>query len=203
MITSWKAKRGFWTKLFVTPPQLIFSAVLIILLLIMNWNYFRPEHGRMGTLTDQEKFSGAAWDLQQTAGIYDYLPIWAKTAPKTSAGVVAEVMSGDGGITNMEKGTYFSKFNVNIETEEAQVRLSTFYFPGWKVFIKDGSTSKEIPIYIPDDEQWGRMWVKLPKGEYLVYSQLFNTPIRTWANIISFASWGVLIIYPFWKRRSA
>lgn len=203
MIAGWKSNKSFLVKLFTTPPQIIISVLIVLILVVLNWNYFKPEHGKMGKLTDEEKFSGAAWDLQQTAGIYDYLPTWAKTAPKSPATVVAEMMDGEGVVLGTEQGTYFSKFNVNIESEEAQVRLSTFYFPGWKVFVKEDSTSKEIPTFIPEAEQWGRMWIKLPKGEHLVYAQLFNTPIRTWANIISLASWGVLFSYTLWKRSSA
>ena len=44
----------------------------------------------MGNLTDQEKFSGEAWQLQLTAGIYDYLPQTAKMAPKAEAKVIAD-----------------------------------------------------------------------------------------------------------------
>ena len=203
ILANWKSKRGFLAKLFVTPGQIFITFILIILLVIFNWNYFRPEHGRMGTLTDEEKFSGAAWELQQTAGIYDYLPVWAKTAPNSAASATAELMGGSGIVSGMEQGTYYSKFNVKIESEEAQVRLSTFYFPGWKVFVKEGTNNKEIPTFIPPEEMWGRMWIVLPKGEHLVYAQLFNTPVRTWANLISLTSWGFFIFLPLWKRRSA
>ncbi|MEJ2441715.1 MAG: hypothetical protein P8Y06_02235 [Patescibacteria group bacterium] len=175
----------------------IVVVLLAALLLLLNWNYFRPEHGRMGKLTDEEKFSGAAWELQQTAGIYDYLPIGAKEAPKGPRKVLAEVMGGEGQISKGESGTYWAKFNVDIESENSLVRIDIFKFPNWKVTV-DG---QEVDTFIPEDEKWGRMYIDVPEGEHEVYAQLYNTWPRTLGNIISLISLGGLLVFIKCKRK--
>lgn len=165
--------------------------------LISSWNYFLPQGGQLGPLSDQEKFSGAAWDLQQTAGIYDYLPITAKTAPKAPMKNFVEVMSGQAKASNISLGTNTNSFNIDV-TKDAVIRLGVFKFPNWKIFL-DG---KEVSGYIPNTEEWGRMYVNIPKGSYKVYVHLYNTPIRTVGNIVSLVTWGGLIIYLISRRCS-
>ncbi|OGY09733.1 MAG: hypothetical protein A2782_02750 [Candidatus Blackburnbacteria bacterium RIFCSPHIGHO2_01_FULL_43_15b] len=148
-----------------------------------NWQFFKPE--RMGALTDQEKFSGAAWDLQQTAGIYDYLPKDASTAPKAPQKSVADVVSGKGQISDASQGSNWAKFKVIQDEDNGKVRINIFKFPGWKVFI-DG---RQVQVSTDNDE-WGRMHIDVPKGEYVVTARLYNTPARTVGNFISLISWG-------------
>lgn len=200
IISAWKKKKHWIVKLLVTPHELLWAFVLVVILLILNWGYFRPEGGRMGALTDEEKFTGAAWELQQTAGIYDYLPIQAEMAPTGPQETLAEVMQGEGEISSAEQGTYWGLFNADIASEEALVRINIFDFPGWRVFVKEGANSEEIETFVPEEEKWGRMWVKLSKGEHLVYAQIFNTPVRTAGNLISLVSWSLLLTYPVWRR---
>ncbi|MCH7640942.1 hypothetical protein IID22_01915 [Patescibacteria group bacterium] len=183
-----RSKRRFFDYAFA-PLRMTMTSLLIILLVVFNWNYFRPHSGRMGLLTDEEKFSGLAWRLQQKGGYNDYLPRTAKETPNSPQVGVAEVLEGKGSITKASQGTNWAKFDANIESEEAQVRINIFYFPNWKVFV-DGD---EIGTFIPEDEKLGRMNISLGQGEHLVYAQLFNTPVRTWSNIISIFSWFVVI----------
>ena len=138
----------------------------------------------MGPLTDEEKFRGVAWELQQNGGIYDYLPINAKIAPTSPRKVLAEVVKGKGEITNMESGTNWAGFTTNIENGDAKIRINIFDFPNWKIFV-DG---KEAAKYIPDEEKSGRIWFTVSSGEHDVYARLYNTPIRKVANAITLIS---------------
>lgn len=169
------------------------AVVLVVLVIIFNFQFFRPE--KMGPLTDEEKFSGAAYDLQQTAGIYDYLPKGAKTAPKEPRRTVADVVEGRGEISGGELKTNKARFDAKI-TEDAVVRVNIFQFPGWKIFV-DG---KQVETFIGDDE-WGRMHIHVPTGEYQVTARLYNTPARTAGNTISLVSWVFLLTVPVWRRR--
>jgi hypothetical protein len=175
----------------------IVVSLLVILLLALNWNYFRPEHGKMGDLTDEEKFSDAAWELQQTAGIYDYLPKAAKEAPKGPRTILAEIMEGEGEIVKPEDGTYWAKFNVHVEGEEVLIRINIFEFPNWKVTVDN----QEVETFVHEDEVWGRMYIKVPEGEHLVYAQLYNTWPRTVGNIASLVSWTGLAVFLCWRRK--
>ena len=184
------------------PFRILIIGSLIVFLVIFNWNYFKPEHGKLGKLTDEEKFTGAAWDLQQTAGIYDYLPVYAKEAPKGPQKSLAEIMEGKGDVSGFQQGTYWGVFNADIETEKATIRINIFKFPGWKVFIKEPGGMKQIEEFVPEEELWGRMWIELPQGEHLIYTQLFNTPVRTAGNIISLLAIILLILFAYSKKLS-
>ncbi len=173
--------------------KFIIPGFLIILLLAMNWNYFLPQGGRMGNLTDEQKFSGAAWDLQRTAGIFDYLPKTAKENPKSPPSTLAEIIDGGGLVTGKSQGTNWAKFDVDLK-KDSTVRVNIFDFPIWKAEI-DG---KKTQITVPKDEKWGRIYLNIPEGKHSVYLKLTDTPIRTAANFISLFAWlglGALFIF--------
>lgn len=199
LIAHVKEKSGWFAKITLTYPQMALSFALIVSIVAYSWSYFLPEHEHMGSLTDEEKLTGKAWSLQQTAGIYDYLPATAKTAPKAPQAVLAEVVDGDGAISGTDQGTYWGMFATQVNTEKALVRINIFDFPGWKIYM-DG---KELTHFIPDEEEWGRMYIVVPEGKHQIYTQIFNTPVRTWSNIISFVSWGALVGLLFFYRRNA
>jgi hypothetical protein len=174
----------------------IAGSLLILLLVILNWNYFLPLGKKMGTLTDAQKFSGAAWDLQRTAGIFDYLPETAKQNPKDPPKTLAEVIDGKGNVSNGSQGTNWAKFDVNLTTDSV-VRINLFQFPVWKISL-DGNS---VQAYIPDSEVYGRMFLNIPKGSHSIYLKLTNTPLRTISNYLSLASWIVFLSYPVWKKK--
>ncbi len=173
------------------------TTAAIVLIVSFNWYYFKPEHGKLGPVTDEEKLSGAAWDLQQTAGIYDYLPIWAKTAPKAPQKYSAEVARGKVEVTEAFQKTNWVKFKAKVEDDRGWVRVNTFYFPGWIAF----DNGKEVKPYVPDEEKWGRMWIELAKGEHDVSVKFVNTPIRTIGNTISLISWLTLLTSTLWLKK--
>ena len=97
----------------------------------------------------------------------------------------------------MEEGTYWGKFNAHIESDGALIRINTFEFPDWRITI-DGL---ETETFIDESEVWGRMYVEIPKGEHLIYAQLYNTWPRTAGNLISLVSWAGLITFPYWRKK--
>jgi hypothetical protein len=169
---------------------------LTVIVLALNWNYFLPLGGKMGPLTDEQKFAGAAWDLQRTAGIFDYLPKTAKFNPKDPPGALAEVISGKGKVTEAKQGTDWVSFTAETETDSV-VRINIFEFPNWEIKV-NGSTVKS---FMPEGENYGRMYLPLSRGANSVYLQLKNTPVRTFSNILSLFSWVLLLTYPYWKKK--
>lgn len=175
----------------------IITSSLVILLVIINWNYFLPLGGKMGKLTDKEKFSGAAWDLQRTAGIFDYLPKAARENPKEGQKLLAEFMVGAGSIENPKEGTDWASFTVNSTTSASTVRIGIFQYPVWKTFV-DG---KEVKNYVPETEAWGRMYIDVAQGTHNITLKLYNTPLRSVANIISLITWLGLIGFAIRRLR--
>ncbi len=172
-------------------------ALLTISLVGFNWNYFRPEGGKLGPLNEEEKFSGVAWELQQTAGIYDYLPKSAKIAPNGPRKDIAEFMKGVGEISDVKYGTDWLGFKVRIDSESAILRINVINFPVWRIFVN----GEEIKSFTPEEEMWGRMWIEVPRGEKRVVARLFNTPVRIISNTISLVSWCLLFLVIYFKLR--
>ncbi len=165
--------------------RIIIPVVLVFLVIGLGWSYFLPLHGKMGPLTDEQKFTGAAWDLQRTAGIFDYLPKTAKENPKEGQSKLTEVIEGKSVVTSENEGTNWAKFNVNVSSDSTLIRIGIFEFPNWRVFV-DG---QEIKAEVPESEKWGRMYVTVPKGEHQINFKLYNTPLRIVSNLISVVFW--------------
>ncbi len=175
-----------------------FVSLLIIALIVLNKNYFAPENMKMGPITDQQKFSDAAWDLQQTAGIYDYLPTDAKTAPKSPQKIVAEAQEGKIDLTNLSQKSNYAHITANVLTETATLQINIFQYPGWEVYV-DGNKTE---TFVGRDE-WGRMHIKLSKGQHDIVARFVNTPVRSAADYISLISWAGLIFAPLWQKKFA
>lgn len=165
--------------------RFVIPGILLIGLVIFNWNYFLPYRGKMGPLTEPQKFTGAAWDLQRTAGIFDYLPKSAIENPKEGMNRLTEVVDGESVVTNELEGTDWAKFNISVDSEVALIRVGIFQFPNWKVYV-DG---KEVEVQMPDTEKWGRIYINVPKGDHEVSLKLHNTGIRTISNLASLITW--------------
>jgi len=188
--------------LAVSLPKLlgrVLAVFAVLAVLVYSFGYFVPEGGRLGPLTDEEKFTGAAWELQQTAGIFDYLPVTANTAPKAPQVAITEVLEGGGVVRDTQQGTDWARFRINVE-ESAVVRLGIFDFPNWKVFVN----GKEVETFIPEDEEWGRMYISLRGGDHDVRAELHDTPPRIAGNLLSLASFiglaGVVVPASLKKR---
>lgn len=169
--------------------------ILVSILIAVNWNYFLPEHGRMGPLTDEQKFTGAAWDLQRTAGIFDYLPKTAKENPKDPPKYLAEYFESKGSITESKSGTNWALIKTNSE-KDGTVRINLFQFPTWEVTLDGNKTD----VFMHDSEKWGRMYLNVPSGEHTVYLKLNDTPVRKYSNIISLIGWLLVLPAVIWKR---
>ena len=177
--------------------RVIVPSLLAILLVAINWNYFLPLGGKMGELTDEEKFNSAAWDLQRTAGIYDYLPKSAVENPKDGQNVLAEIIEGNAELSEMKQGTDWASFRVRVKDTPGTIRVNIFAFPNWKAF----RSGQEIQTYVDTEERWGRMYIDIPRGSHDIYLKLFNTPIRTLSNIISVITWFLLLTFPIWRKK--
>ena len=179
---------GAYAMIFPKKVARVVMILAVVVLFFINKDYFLPQNGRLGALTDEQKFSGAAWDLQTTAGIYDYLPKSAKENPKNGPSAISEIISGEAVITNPQSGTNWLRFDIDSASQDARIRINRYEYPNWKVFI-DNSQVEQV---VPADEPWGRMYIKVPYGSHEVYAKLYNTQIRIISNIISVSAWILL-----------
>ena len=87
-------------------------------------------------------------------------------------------------------------FRVSI-TEQARLRVNTFYFPGWTLYV-DGV---ERPIQISHPE--GLMEFPLESGEHLVEVRFQDTPVRLWATRLSLLALLLLLLTTTISKRWA
>lgn len=169
--------------------------ILFLGLMVVYQPYFKIE--RIVLITDQEKLSGVLWEMQRTAGIFDYLPKVAALPPGKGAPEGPEVASGSAQILDYKKGTNWLEFRTESSTS-ATIRLGVIDFPTWKVFIDDRETSFD------NQNELGQPTFNIESGSHTVFAKLYDTPIRTAANIISLASLIILIGFFFksWKQKN-
>jgi len=158
--------------------------VLSLLVIGTNWSFFRPE--KMGPLPDEQKFSGQSWDIQRTAGLYDYLPSSASTGPKSAPSEDWIFLDGEAEGDEFSRGTDWFLWLGKVR-KPGTLRVSGFYFPGWKVWVD------KRPAKLSYEKELGRMEVVLPEGEHEVYFRFTNTPVRAWSNLVSLVAWWALL----------
>lgn len=143
-------------------------------------------------LTDREKLSGALWDLQRTAGIFDYLPKTAYAPPGGPALENIQVLSGGAKVSDFKRGTNWLRAKVEA-TASSKLRLPIIDFPNWKVFVDQ----KQISFDNKND--LGQPTFEAGSGSHEIFAKLYNTPIRVLSNIISAIS---LLILLFWVGKN-
>ena len=171
---------------------------LLTLAILLNANYFRPQHW-YPDMTDKDKFSGKSWQLLVTSGIFDYLPLTAPFPPADPAGADLNLTQGRGAFTRLVKKSNLQRYQVDVFSHAAVAEIQTYSFPGWKAYV-DG---QEVAIDPVRDPLLGRIQVDLTSGSHIVEIRFTNTPIRTFANFASFIAWVVFIgIMVSWIRKS-
>lgn len=171
-------------------------AALVFAVVILNFAYFRPE--KFIQTDDQKLLSGEDWDRQIKRSIFDYLPIYAKEPPAELATSRYEILTGTAKITEYKAGTNWFSFAANIEGRTI-IRLSQYYFPNWVILVNGKETNVEYK-----NNSLGLMTLILGEGNHTVLARLYDTPIRTIANLITllgFSVSAILFLVSFAKVR--
>lgn len=159
---------------------------LVFLVVVLNFSYFKPE--KFIQTSDGERLSGADWDKQIKRSIFDYLPVYAKEPPAELAKERFQILTGDSEVYDYKEGTNWLSFKTKTNSHTI-IRLSQYYFPDWRISI-DG---QEAQIEYKDNSL-GLMTIILGKGDHTVYAKLYDTPIRSVANLITVGGFAVSII---------
>jgi len=169
--------------------RLALAVMMIIGLFAVYQPLFKIE--KQIPLTDQEKLSGALWDMQQTAGIFDYLPKTAKMPPGKRASEGIQVLEGEAKITDLRKGSNWLSFSSD-STISAKLRLPIYDYPIWKVSVDTKQVSFD------NKNELGQPTFVVDSGQHQIYAKLHNTPIRTISNLLTVFSFALLI---WWGRK--
>ena len=162
---------------------------IVLLTLALYKDYFQWK-SYWPWVTDQVKLSGELWKLQTTAGIFDYLPIWAPLPPANPPNGDAEIIEGEGEVKTLFKNSIKQGYDAKVSSE-AIFQINTYYFPGWKYFVNN----KEVFINPEDDPELGRPQIKLSTGQNTVVAKFTRTTIRLLGDTISLFAWVIFLIW--------
>lgn len=119
------------------------------------------------------------------------LPRWAAQPDKypriTSR---YEIIEGDMTVTTLGRTSTSHTYDITAKTD-SRFADSTFYFPGWKVFID----SKPVEIQFQDPSYRGIITFKIPNGRHFIEVVFKNTKVRLIADLISLVSLVSIFIF--------
>ena len=96
----------------------------------------------------------------------------------------ARMIEGDGTLEFIEVKNASRIYKI-VANSDIRMIDYTFYFPGWNVYVNDGSTIYPAIIEYQDLNYRGLMTYKLPPGEYIVTIKYEATKTRALGIIMS------------------
>ncbi|KKS04127.1 hypothetical protein A2W70_05310 [Candidatus Curtissbacteria bacterium RIFCSPLOWO2_02_41_11] len=174
-------------------PGLIFL-FLIIFVLVANRNHLRINQI---LIRDDQFFSS----YTGTATQYDeFTPEWRQSTRVPIGfvlGKTVERISGEADIYNVLTKTNRVSFDAEVFTQNVQIRINKFYFPG--VSVRDNKNLlfafNDLTITNPsslhlekEQDASGLMLINLAKGKHQVNANFGETPLRLFADYLSLGS---------------
>lgn len=121
----------------------------------------------------------------------NYLPVNVEEKLPQVPASRFEILTGQANITDYREGSNW--INMKVETQgHTIIRLSQYYFPLWKIFV-DG---EEISVDYKNNSM-GLMTFILGKGNHTINARMFDTPIRTLANLMTEAGMVLTVLLFF------
>ncbi len=163
----------------------LLSVSLVVITIILNYKFFIPVHYSR-KVTESEKLTGVAFELQQKSAILDYLPKNVIVAPQAKAFDTPKKIFGDLNVGGFGKNSNSFYFDTDVYIDSV-VEVPVMYFPGWKVYL-DG-----LEQTVQTHGAHGLIKVSLSTGKHNIYGKFTNTPIRNIANSLTLVSIGVMV----------
>lgn len=186
---------GGLIHLFKNNLKLPIITSLIVIIISINIAYFKEDIW-YPKLTDAQKLNGPELIRQSAAGLMDYWPNYGKNFPNSYAPLVPVLIEGEADFIKYYKNSRFSEAYLSVSTPKAVINLPIVYFPNWDLVIDDKKSDYKI------DSNLGLIQLELNQGEHNYQLSFKNTPIRTFANILSLLALGSFIILTIREKRS-
>jgi hypothetical protein len=119
----------------------------------------------------------------------EYTPIWVNNIKEIISEEKHDKVSVVSGVAEHNVIEWKSEKRVASirASTPALVRISTFYYPGWKAIIDDRNT----PIMI--EKNTGSMLVEIPEGDHILTLRFEDTMLRRLSKVISLLSLFIVI----------
>lgn len=140
--------------------------------------------------TDKYWHKSIEWFARETGDSYgEYAPLTRATRDSAPFWKRAELVSGEGEIASLIEKSNHQKYRLNITSDEAQVRINTTYFPGWKIPTNCYVTKRTLS-HIDDS---GLMGCKLAKGESILEIKFEAPTVQRIGSMLTLAGIGVYL----------
>ena len=185
--------------------KIIIAAFMILLLILMNKDYFRPEK-YLQNITDANYTAMSVLNWRTSSMSYEYTPKGIAIIQPSSGNAVINikpqeiptksfsVIHGKMSVIPIEDIPQQKEWHVTV-SQSGVLRLNTFSFPGWKTFIDD----KEVSY--SDINKFKLITIAIPEGQHTVRATFADTPVRTIANSLSLISIIGVMGYGSLKRK--
>lgn len=170
-LSTLKIYKSFKNKKW--PFKAILTALVLILIIGLNFGFFRPEKFSKTSdfyYTDRELIKKQMSDI-----FFDYLPKTAKKNPPLASSLYD--FKQDWAKEVKTKPGYYQLKTVSAKDETFWFNL--YYFPGWQAFID----SKKADLQV--DPDIGRIGIIIPKGDHEIVLKLAKTSLQFWSDITS------------------
>ena len=174
-------------------PAFIFI-LLVFAVLVANRNHLRINKIQDFDDSFFQTYTGHATQYSE------FTPIWRQTIripidfdPK----IRAEVINGEAQIENLYANSKKIMLEVNVQSENAQIRINKFYFPGVQATLNNRKLTpfKDLIITNPknihlekEQDSSGLMLVNLDKGNHQITAEFSETHLRLFADYLSLGS---------------
>lgn len=140
--------------------------------------------------TDQQYLSGAGWDQQRKAASHDYLPAGIDDLPTDLAPDNPIALNNAKiNLHYFDRKTNYFATEIDVYDESATIQFPVLKFPQWQVHLNKSTDNATL-----EEDSTGLISIKLPKGSHHIQAYFTDTPVRTLANIITFASYLLVVL---------
>jgi hypothetical protein len=175
------------------PRAAILLALLsVTLILLSGWERARPSG--LAVMADDAFTAAAVAARDRGRGTaYEYETIWAEGRPDDSPDGRLVARSGAATVVELAETPHLERFSVDARSR-VRLRLNTFYFPGWRVYV-DGE-ARSIDYSNPS----GLVEFTVERGDHLVEARFEPTTARWIGRLLSGLGFVALLLILLWRR---
>lgn len=186
--------------------QIFFAVIAMFLLIVMNKNYFVPEH-YLRIVTDASYTAPEVIKWRTSLMSFEYTPKGIATKKSNIGNTVIAIQKneiaknsfvvtrGKMSVKQLQNIPQQKEFRVTV-MQSGLLQLNTFSFPGWKTYI-DGN---EVPY--TDKNKFKLVTVQVPKGQHIVRAVFTRTLIRVVSESITIIAILGTSIFVLLRRKS-
>lgn len=183
------------------------AGIFIVLIIAFSISYFSPQRYFNVTDADYTNTEKIRWETSSLA--YEYVPRGVQTK-KSKIGTTlvninkneiatsaAQVKTGTMVIDTLTNLPQYKKLTVTV-SNPGILRINTFSFPGWTVFVNQKQTA------YTDKNKLKLIELPLDSGSYVVEVKFLDTPVRTIGNVVSLISIIVVVggsVYAYTRKK--